>query len=121
MNKVKWSEEEAVALYDLYFRYGGTYAVPEYELQKLTNLYTIRAKVLALSFDIKFRNNSGLKMQLACIHYVVTNGTEGLSNVSKLFYDVYETYKKRPDKFNAILDEFNRKYDVVPKESQKSH
>lgn len=80
----------------------------------------MRAKTLALSFDIKFRNNSGLKMQLACIQYVVTNGTEGLSNPSKLFYDVYETYKKHPDKFNAIIDDFNRKYNAVPKESCKS-
>ena len=49
-------------------------------------------------------------MQLACIHFVVTNGAEGMSNASKLFYDTYELIQNKPEKFEAILEGFYRKY-----------
>ena len=44
------------------------------------------------------------------MHYVVTNGAEGMSNASKLFYDTYKLYHEEPDKFNLILCDFYKKY-----------
>jgi len=49
-------------------------------------------------------------MQIGCIHYVVTDGKEGLSNVSKIFYEAYDLYKKEPMKFNQMIEEFYCKY-----------
>ena len=75
-------------------------------------MYIKRAQYKGIIIDEKFRNLFGLKMQLACIHYVVTAGREGMSNVSKVFYDTYELYKNDDEKFQQILKEFYIKYDV---------
>ena len=45
-------------------------------------------------------------MQFGCIDYVVTDGKEELSNVSKIFCNAYDLYKKEPMKFNQMIEEF---------------
>lgn len=49
-------------------------------------------------------------MQASCIEYVVTNGEKGLSNSNKLFYQTHKLFTDQPEKFNAILNEFIKKY-----------
>jgi hypothetical protein len=110
MTKVCCESEEAVALLDLYIQEGCTLSVPNEALAALTQIYRNRAQQLGLSVDNKFRNLSGLKMQIVCIHYVVTNGAEGMSNVNQLFYKTYELYRTNPAKFYEIRDEFYQKY-----------
>ena len=110
MIRVKWELEEAVALYELYFRFGGGVSFPQDEVAKLSFALKKRAEKLALHVDEKFRNVVGLNMQLACIHFVVTGGKEGLSGVNKLFYQTYALYQTEPEKFHAILKDFNTKY-----------
>lgn len=112
MIKVHWDLEEAVALFDIYLKNGGHLSIPEDILVKLRNMYIKRAHDNGIIIDEKFRNLSGLKMQLGCIHYVVTDGKEGMSNASKLFYDTYELYKNDAEKFSQILKEFYIKYAV---------
>ena len=112
MKKVNWDLEEAVVLYDLYFRSGRTLKVAKNEIDILTCMYKKRAKDLGIVIDEKFRNYSGLRMQIGCIHYVVTCGKEGMSNASKLFYDTYELCKYEPEKFQQILKEFYEKYSI---------
>ena len=112
MIKVRWELEEAVALFDIYFKNGGNLNVPEDILVNLRDMYIKRAQDNEIIIDEKFRNLSGLKMQIGCIHYVVTDGREGMSNASKLFYDTYELYKNDTEKFQQILKEFYRKYAV---------
>ena len=63
MIRVRWELEEAVALMNLYFRYGATLGVPNDELLKLSQIYRNRANILGLNVDDKFRNLSGMKMQ----------------------------------------------------------
>ena len=67
MIRVRWELEEAVALMNLYFRYGATLGVPNDDLLKLSQIYRNRANILGLNVDDKFRNLSGMKMQLGCI------------------------------------------------------
>lgn len=112
MIKVKWELEEAVALVNLYFENGKSTDVPLERLKALSQLYAKRANALQLAIDDKFRNVAGLKIQLACIHYVVTNGNEGMSNASKLFYQTCDLYWEDPDRFNKILRSFYEKYDT---------
>lgn len=112
MIKVRWELEEAVALFDVYFKNGGNLNISEDILGNLTEMYVRRAKDNGIIVDEKFRNLSGLKMQLGCIHYVVTSRKEGMSNASKLFYDTYELYKTDNGKFQQILKEFYKKYAV---------
>lgn len=110
MIKVKWNIEEAAVLVDCYIKNGSGLSVPEYELDTLTTLFRKRAVDLGILFDEKFRNRSGLKMQIACIHYVATDGAEGMSNASKLFYEAYELYSANPKQFEEIVRGFYRKY-----------
>lgn len=112
MIKVKWELEEAVVLFDAYFKNGGNLNLSEDTFGSLTDMYIKRAQDNGIIIDEKFRNLSGLKIQLACIHYVVTSGKEGMSNASKLFYDTYELYKNDAEKFQQILKEFYRKYSI---------
>lgn len=110
MIRVPWKLEEAVALMDLYFRNGATLSVSNDELLGLSQIYQNRANALGIHVDGKFRNLSGMKMQLGCIHYVVTGGKEGMSGASKLFYQTYDLYKNNQENFQKIRDHFYDKY-----------
>lgn len=110
VNRIPWDLEEAVALYDLYFRNGQSISPPMNELHQLSVQLNRRANILGIKADEKFRNISGLKLQLGCIQYVVTGGKQGMSNANKLFYKVFDLYKDDPDRYNSILKEFREKY-----------
>ncbi len=90
MIKIKWDLEEAVALYDLYFKSGQILTIDMDKVNELSAIMKNRARIKGLAIDEKFRNVTGLTMQIGCIHYVVTNGNKGLSNVSKVFYEAYD-------------------------------
>lgn len=66
--------------------------------------------MFGLKVDNKFRNLSGLRMQIGCIHYVVTSGREGFSNGSKLFYQVDDLFHTKLEIYQMILNEFYQKY-----------
>lgn len=110
MIRVPWDLEEAVALYDLYFRNGKSISPPMKELQQLSEQLNRRARILGIRVDEKFRNISGLKMQLGCIRYVATDGKQGMSNANKLFYKTFDLYKNDPEQYNSILRKFREKY-----------
>lgn len=110
MRRIKWELEESVALMNLYFCSGEKLPVNQDEVVRLSNIYLKRANMLGYDVDKNYRNINGLNMQLACIHYVVTEGREGFSSASKLFYDTYDLYKNNKTKFDNILEEFNKKY-----------
>lgn len=110
MLKVRWELDESVALMNLYFSNGGKLPANNEKVKNLSVAYKKRALEKGLLVDDKFRNISGLNMQLACIHYVVTGGKEGLSQASKLFYSTYELYTQDRKKFDAIYKDFETKY-----------
>lgn len=110
MSRINWELEEAVALFDTYFKAGATLNIENETLVDLSGKYKKRATEKGLAVDEKFRNLNGLKMQIGCIHYVVTEGREGFSNASRLFYKTYELFRSEPEKFHAIAEDFYRKY-----------
>lgn len=110
MKRIPWHLEESVALFDLYFKNGGTGTASAQELDQLSHLFLKRAETLGLEPDEKFRNQAGLSMQLACIHYVVTNGSAGLSGASKLFYTTYNLYRDSHAEYSEILRQFYAEY-----------
>lgn len=79
-------------------------------IRKLSEILNKRAKLKGWVVDDKFRNVTGLSMQVATIHYIVTDGKEGLKNSSKMFREVYDLYKYDPEKFDRIVEEFYLKY-----------
>ena len=111
-NRIKWTLEEAIALYDIYFKADRNISIDNNTFQQLSNIMQYRAKKLNIKVDEKYRNITGLSMQIKCIHFIVTNGENGLSNASKVFYDTYNIYKTEPNKFYAILNQFYEKYGI---------
>lgn len=111
MKRVNWDLEEAVALYDLYFKSGQTLSVDKNKLEQLSEILNRRAQLKGWIVDDKFRNVTGLSMQVATIHYIVTSGKEGLKNSSKMFREVYDLYKDDPEKFDRMVKEFYLKYE----------
>lgn len=94
MKRINWDLEEAVALYDLYFKSGQTLSIDKDKLKQLSEILNKRAKLKGQIVDDKFRNVTGLSMQVATIHYIVTGGKEGLKIVVR-FFERYMTYTKR--------------------------
>ena len=119
MLKINWTLEEAVVLFDLYFQNNTGFSIPDEKLLWLSEMYQNRARQIGLVVDSKFRNLPGLRLQLGCVHFVVTNGREGMSNVSQLFYETYDLYKTDPNRFQQIVKEFYRKY-AVQQEDEKN-
>lgn len=117
MLKINWELEEAVALFDLYIKNNAGMNIPDEKLLWLSEIYQNRARCMGLIVDSKFRNLPGLRLQLGCVHYVVTSGREGMSNVSQIFYKAYDLHKTDPKRFRQIADEFYQKY-AVPKEKE---
>lgn len=111
MKRINWDLEEAVALYDLYFKSGQTLSIDKDKLKQLSGILNKRANLKGWIVDDKFRNVTGLSMQVATIHYIVTGGKEGLKNSSQIFRDVYDLYKEDPEKFDRIVTEFYLKYE----------
>ena len=113
MKKINWDLEEVVALYDLYFKSGRTLSIDKDKLKQLSEILNRRAKIKWWIVDEKFRDVTGLSMQLATIHYIVTGGKEGLKNSSQMFREVYDLYKEDPEKFDRIVKELYLKYEWV--------
>lgn len=111
MKRVNWDLEEAVALYDLYFKSGQTLSVDKNKLEQLSEILNRRAQLKGWIVDNKFRNVTGLSMQIATIHYIVIGGKEGLKNSSKMFREVYDLYKEDPEKFDRMVKKFYLKYE----------
>lgn len=110
MKRIKWDLEESILLFDLYFKYGQTLSIPLFEIENMSNKLNKRADILRIEKTETYRNAAGIRMQLGCIHYVVTNGREGFSGASKLFYDTYKLYLDDINKFNQLLKIVENKY-----------
>ena len=111
MRPVRWDLEEAVALFSLYFQEDGK--VPTESVQAFSEKCQRRAKLLGMCTNEKYRNETGIKMQIHCIEYIVTEGKYGLPNASKLFYDTYELYNSNHEKFQEIATYFEETYGSV--------
>ena len=110
MIKVKWDLSEAVVLLDILLENWGLTSVQEERLQELSEMYKRKAAEAGILFDEKYRNLAGLKMQLACLQYIVTEGEEGMPNAGKIFREAYDLFQRDPEAFKSIKSEFYSKY-----------
>ena len=55
--------------------------------------------------DDTYRNVNGMKMQLANVQYLFTDGQKGLSSASTMIRQMYELYKTTPAEYQMILKE----------------
>ena len=111
MIKVNWDVEELVALIDIYQK---AVSSADYDVdavpRALTKQLWIRAELLEITHDEKFRNENGMKMMYQNVVYIATNGQQGLSATSSRMQKVYSLLRTNPDVFMMILEDFNRHY-----------
>ena len=106
MIKVRWDLPEAVVLLDVLLENWGRTSVQEEKLAELSEMYKRKASAAGIHYDEKFRNLAGLKMQLACMQYIVSNGQEGMPNAGKIFYEAFKLFQDDPHEFRRIKESF---------------
>lgn len=111
MKRIKWTEEEAVAIVDLYFRFeNGDVVDLNEEFKKLSETLNRRADILGIAHDAKFRNINGMQCIFQNVRYLATGGEVGLPNTSKIHSQAVDLYFNDSEKFYAILKDFQEKY-----------
>ena len=106
MNRIKWDLAEAVVLLDVLLENWGRTSVPDEKLRELSEMYKRKASAAELCYDHKFRNLAGLKMQLACLQFIVSEGQTGMPNAAKIFHEAYKLFQNDPQEFKRIKENF---------------
>lgn len=111
MLRVKWNDEEMVALVAIYMQNkGATGQDVDTQLKELSQALNRRADALSIEHDTKFRNLNGLHKQYENLRYLETDGKKGLSSASALMTDVLEMYQKDRETFDQIQKIFWKKF-----------
>lgn len=102
--RVSWDRYEVALLFAAYERVAGGSDI-NMEAARLSQ--TLRALAIRRGFSIDdtYRNLNGMKMQLANVQYLFTDGQKGLSGASTMIRQMYELYRGDPAEYQTILKE----------------
>lgn len=100
----KWDIYETALLFMAYKRIEEGANI-EKEVEKLSSALRMLALQKQLPIDDTYRNINGMKMQLANVQYLFTNGEKGLPRGSVMIHEMYEIYKNTPAEYQRILKE----------------
>lgn len=105
--RIQWDRYEIALLFSTYERVAKGADI-NIEAAKLSE--TLRALAIRRSVSIEdtYRNVNGMKMQLANVQYLFTDGEKGLSGASSLIRQMYELYRDVPAEYQKILKEASR-------------
>ena len=114
MKNPVWSEVEEVLLVDLFFRltkYNIKINDADQEVAVLSYILRSHAKFEWFDIGPTFRNEVGIKKKLLNLMYVDTQGAEGLSAYSKGDLEMYNKFKKEPEKMReyacSVIKQWN--------------
>ena len=102
--RIPWDRYEVALLFSTYERVanGADLGIEASNLSEtLRTLATRRGN----SIDETYRNVSGMKMQLANVQYLFTDGQKGLSGASAMIRQMYDLYKSKPEDYQTVLKE----------------
>lgn len=102
--RISWDRYEVALLFDTYKRITKGSDINE-EAAKLSQALRGLAIRKGISIDETYRNVNGMKMQLANVQYLFTDGRKGLSGASAGIRQMYVLYKTNQKKYQAILKE----------------
>ena len=102
--RVSWDCYEVALLFAAYARVasGSDINAEAHQLSKTLRELAIRR---GISIDDTYRNLNGMKMQLANVQYLFTDGEKGLSGASSMIRQMYELSKINPAEYQMILKE----------------
>ena len=105
VNRISWNLHEAAILLQ------GLLDIRKQKIQRAEAVANISVQLRLLAeqngytVDEKFRNISGISLQMAHLEYALTSGKEGLRPAYKWQYDIIEIFKKKPERYKNLLKE----------------
>lgn len=102
--RIPWDCYEVALLFSAYEQVadGADYCAAAVRLSETLRALANRRGV---SIDETYRNVNGIKMQLANVQYLFTDGKKGLSGASAMIHRMFELYKTSPTDYHKILKE----------------
>lgn len=102
--RIPWDRYEVALLFSAYERVADGADISQ-EAARLSE--TLRALAIrrGASIDGTYRNTNGIKMQLANVQYLFSEGQKGLSGASTMIRQMYELYKANQAEYQIILEE----------------
>lgn len=107
---ISWNRHETALLIDAYLR------VKAGEIKKRNAVLALSARlrhrmiVNGIEISEKYRNESGIVMQMSSIDFCFTNGQRGLKPSNVLFQEMCSLYLSDRDQFNLILAQAEKMY-----------
>lgn len=99
-----WNQHEVALLIDAYLR-----IAKGADLRQTAECLSLALRRLAKEsgqqVDDTYRNVNGMKMQLANVQYLFTEGQRGLSGASAMIRQMYGLYKSNPAEYQTVLKE----------------
>lgn len=105
--RISWDCYEVALLLSSYKRVAEGFDINT-EIMKLSTALRNLAIRRGIRIDKTYRNLNGMKMQLANVQYLFTDGKKGLSGASAMIRQMYELYTTNPTEYQMILEEGNR-------------
>lgn len=102
--RVPWDCYEVALLFSTYERVADG-ADCSTEAARLSETLRALARRRGVSIDGTYRNVNGMKMQLANVQYLFTDGQKGLSGASAMIRRMYDLYKTNPADYQTVLKE----------------
>lgn len=102
--RIPWNRHEVALLIDAYLRVKEGADLGQ-EAEKLSTTLRRLATLSGKAIDNTYRNVNGMKMQLANLQYLFTDGQKGLSGASAMIRQMYELYTANPTEYQTILKE----------------
>lgn len=102
---IPWDKQEAILLVEAYFWIVNEEINRRDAVLVISNELRARAVNLGKSIDAVFRNTNGINMRFYEIQYIVTDGSSGMKNTSKLFKETVDDYFNHRDQFEILLRE----------------
>ena len=104
VNRISWNLYEAAILLQ------GLLDIRNKKIQRAKAVANISAQLRLLAeqngytVDEKFRNVSGISLQMLHLEYALTSGKEGLRPAYKWQYDIVGIFKKEPERYKKLLE-----------------
>ena len=102
--RIPWDRYEVALLFSAYERVAEGSDINT-EAAKLSETLRNLAVRRGVTIDDTYRNVNGMKMQLANVQFVFTDGKRGLSGASAKIRQMYELYRANPEEYQTILEE----------------
>lgn len=101
--RIPWDKEETALLIDAYLRVEAGRVPLKEAVSALSRQLRQRAERSGIEIDEVFRNENGIRMQLAKIQDLMTGSQSGLTNTSILYKDMLRLFQKDNKQFHEIL------------------